>query len=128
MASSAKGDISFNHENNFVEINFSGRIKGAYILSIFEEVVSSEQYKSGMSRIWDMSDADLSSLDPAMVEELSRCSLSHPIGTNLVKVAVVSSKGINMIILKLLKAYSRDLLNIVETFSSIQDAMDWVIN
>ena len=41
------------------------------------------------------------------------------------KVAVVSSKGINMTLLELFKIVSKDFRKIVETFRSIQNAKDW---
>jgi hypothetical protein len=126
MKSITSEKFNFDQESNFVEINLSGEIKETDIFSTFEEVVNSKQYKLGMARIWDLRRADLSSMDLGMLKELSSISLPYQNGISNVKVAVVSSKGINMTLLEMFKIVSRDFRKIVETFHSIQNAKDWV--
>jgi hypothetical protein len=118
--------FNFDQKNNFVEIILSGEIKENDIFSTFEEVVNAKQYELGMARIWDLRRADLSSMDTEMLKELSRISLPYQNGINKVKVAVVSSKGINMTLLEMFKIVSKDFRKMVETFRSVQSAKEWV--
>lgn len=85
-------DLQIDEEKNIACIKLSGQLDKKSILDAFDSAVSDKRYKSGMGRLWDFRDADLSSLETSTVVEMTKYSTRFPPGINDVKVAFVTSR------------------------------------
>ncbi len=126
LGSKAWVEIVFEGKGSYVSISVEGQITYKGFSDIFDIVVSSEEYKPSMGRIWDLSQADLSELDMNSLQGLTEFIQLYPKGIKDSKVALVSLKKINMGTCKLFKTYSTDVDAIVEVFEKFEDAAEWI--
>ncbi len=61
-------DFLFDSETNTVSIRLVGSLDRETILGALDACVSDDRYRSGMGRLWDFREADLSSLDLAVAQ------------------------------------------------------------
>ena len=105
----------------------SGLLDSKDILNTFDRAVSDEKYKSGMGRIWDFTDIDLSSIDSDAIPNMARHSLSFPPGISDVKVAFVVTKTMEYGLTRMFQVHSaQGAKTKVLIFSTIDEAEKWM--
>jgi hypothetical protein len=87
-------DLTFDLEKNIVHIRLSGRLDRDTIVAALDRTVSHEKYQTGMARLWDFRDADLSFLRSETIAEMGSYSLKYSPGIRDVKVAFVTRRDL----------------------------------
>lgn len=126
LETDATVEIDFNPLNDYVHVIVEGHIDFEGFSNVLSTIVTSPDYKNCMARIWTLSDADLSDLDMDALQELTKLVQKYPKGIKDSKVALVSSKKINMGLCKLFKTYSGEEESVVEVFEEFDDAVEWI--
>jgi hypothetical protein len=121
-----KVEIIFNKSKDYVHVTVEGRVDFSDFSNIFDIIVTSPDHKSSMGRIWTLSDSDLSDMDVYALQNLTKFVRQYPKGIKDSKVALVSSKKINIGLCKLFKTYSIEEDTIVEVFEKFEDAERWI--
>lgn len=120
-------EVTFDQGGRFVCIKLTCTLTFKLLLDIFEEVTNSPLYSESMPRIWDVNEADLSSLDHETLVEVSKISSNRKEDVSHAKVAVISSQPLNESVLKLFQIHSRDLnQTTLEIFKTPEEAKVWV--
>jgi hypothetical protein len=119
-----KIEVLFNE--NHVLIRLNGLFTIDDLLSCFDYVVNHYDYKLGMSRIWELTNAHFEIRESDEIEILANYSLLFPPGINNVKVALVSDVNNNWILIQLFKAHTQNTKLKVEAFNSLHQAQNWV--
>ena len=111
---------------NIAHIKLSGPLSKEAILSVFDLAVSDKRYKKGMGRLWDFSDADLSSLSVLTVIDMAQYSLKFSKGINDVKVAFVANKDLEYGLSRMFEM-SSNAKTPIRVFRTISDAEEWLM-
>jgi len=119
-------DILFDETKNIAYIKITGLVSSKEILKAFDIAVSSEKYKTGMGRLWDFTEADLSSIDSYTIREMAQYSLSFPPGINDVKVAFATDKTLEYGLSRMFQGFS-DAKTTIRVFKTIKQAETWMI-
>ena len=119
-------ELQFDEGRNIAHIKVSGELSERIILDAFDATVSHKKYRNGMSRLWDFSDADLSSLDAATVSRMAKYSATFPPGINDVKVAFATTTPLEYGLTRMFEAHSQDVLTQVRVFHTIEEAVTWL--
>lgn len=119
-------DLRIDDEKGIAYIKFSGAIDKEAILAAFDAAVSDPSYKPGMARLWDFRDADLSSLDAAVIAEMAEYPTRFPEGICDVKVAFVVGRQLEYGLTRMFQAFSHDAQTTTSTFYSIEEAEAWL--
>jgi len=119
-------DILFDETKNIAYIKITGLVSSKEILKAFDIAVSSEKYKTGMGRLWDFTEADLSSIDSYTIREMAQYSLSFPPGINDVKVAFATDKTLEYGLSRMFQSFS-DAKTPIRVFKTIKQAETWMI-
>jgi hypothetical protein len=119
-------DLRIDEEKNIAYIKLSGLLSRKVILSAFDLTVSDKRYKNGMGRLWDFTEADLSSLDTATVIEMAQYSLQFPPGINDVKVAFVTSRDLEYGLSRMFEMSSKSKTPI-RVFRVMDEAEKWMM-
>lgn len=119
-------ELVIDEKKNIAYIKLSGVLNQETILGAFDLTVADKRYKTGMGRLWDFRDADLSGLDADMISELGRHSLKFPAGINDVKVAFVTSRSLEFGLSRMfgLVAEAKTPTNV---FRSMEEAEKWMM-
>ena len=113
--------------SEYVLIRLKGHIVADDIISATHRIRVLPGYRSGMSEIWDASEADLSDMDDNSIRDLSNQLLKLWENGEAGKIAIVSEKEINKgLILLFIEYYNAGRFE-VQTFESMLDATQWVI-
>jgi hypothetical protein len=119
-------DIRIDEEINIAYIKLSGLLRKKVILSAFDLTVSDKRYKTGMGRLWDFRDADLSSLDTKTITEMAQYSLRFPPGINDVKVAFVTDRDLEYGLTRMFEMSSKATTPI-QVFREMDEAEKWMM-
>ena len=119
-------DLRIDAENNIAYIKLSGLLTKKLILGAFDVTISDNGYKTGMGRLWDFRDADLSSMDTETINEMAQYSLRFPSGINDVKVAFVTSRDLEYGLSRMFEMSSRAPTPI-RVFRSMDEAEKWMM-
>ncbi len=119
-------DIRFNKTKNIAYIKITGPVSSEKILEAFDIAVSSKKYKKGMGRLWDFTEADLSSIDSYTIRKMAQYSLSFPPGINDVKVAFATDKTLEYGLSRMFQSFS-DAKTPIRVFKTIKQAEQWLI-
>jgi len=87
-------ELRFDEERNLVSIELKGSLTREVILGALDACISDERYRSGMGRLWDFNEADLSSLAADTIKEMAQYSLKFPPGVGDVRVAFVTNRDL----------------------------------
>jgi len=118
-------DIQFDETKNIAYIKITGPASSKQVLEAFDIAVSSEKYKKGMGRLWDFTEADLSSINSDTIREMAQYSLSFPSGINDVKVTFVTNKTLEYGLSRMFEA-SSNAKTPIKVFKTIEKAEKWM--
>ena len=118
-------DMKFDAAKNIVYIKITGLASSKQILKSFDAAVSSKKYKKGMGRLWDFTEADLSSIDSGTIREMAQYSLSFPAGINDVKVAFATNRTLEFGLARMFEA-SSNAKTPIKVFKTIEQAEKWM--
>ena len=119
-------DIRISKKKNIAYIKITGPTKSEEILKAFDITVSSKEYKKGMGRLWDFTEADLSSIDSYTIRKMAQYSLSFPAGINDVKVAFATAKTLEFGLSRMFQA-SSEAKTPIRVFKTINQAEKWMM-
>ena len=119
-------DLKIDEDKNLAYIKLSGQLNRKIILDAFDLTVSDKRYKSGMGRLWDFRDADLSSLESETVIEMAQYSKRFPPGINDVKVAFVASRDFEYGLSRMFEMSSESKTPIM-VFRTMEEAEKWMV-
>ena len=119
-------ELQFDEDLNIARIKLSGELSERIVLDAFDAAVSHEEYRNGMHRLWDFSDADLSSFDATTVSRMAKYSAKFPPGINDVKVAFVATQPLEYGLTRMFEAYSEDVDTMVRVFHTMNEAVTWL--
>lgn len=114
-------------EKGIAYIKMSGNLQKKDILEAFDVAVADKRYRSGMNRLWDYRDADLSALDSATIAEMAQYSSKFPDGINDAKVAFLVGRKLEFGLTRMFAAYASEMSSTVKVFYSLEDAEAWLI-
>ena len=119
-------DIRFDKTKNIAYIKITGPVSSTEILKAFDTAVASKEYKKGMGRLWDFTEADLSSIDSYTIREMAQYSLSFPAGINDVKVAFATAKTLEFGLSRMFQSAS-EARTPIRVFKTIKQAEEWMV-
>ena len=119
-------DLYFDEEKYIAYVKLSGRLDKKVILSAFDLTVSDKRYRIGMGRLWDLSDADLSSLANETIIEMAQYSKRFPRGINNVKVALVAFQDLEFGLSRMFEM-SSTAKTPIQVFRTIAEAEKWMM-
>jgi len=119
-------NLRIDEAKNIAYIALSGRLTERVILDAFDASVSSEDYKSGMGRLWDFTKADLSSLNSSTIRRMAQHSKEFPPGINDVKVAFVVDRPVEYGLARMFEAFSQDASTEIAVFYRLEEAEAWM--
>ncbi len=117
--------LRIDKENNIAYIKLSGQLDRKIILDAFDQTVSDKDYKHGMGRLWDFTDADLSLLSSSDVIDMAQYSMKFPPGINDVKVAFVTSGNLSFGLSRMFASTSLSDTPI-KVYKRIEEAEGWL--
>jgi len=120
-------ELQIDEEKNIAYIKLSGLLSEKDILSAFDATVSSENYKKGMGRLWDLRDVNLSSLSPAGVDRMAQYPLKFSAGIDDVKVGIVATRPLEFGIARMAEGCSSDSKTKIHVFNDMEEAERWMI-
>ena len=119
-------DIRFDKKKNIAYIKITGPTTSEEILKAFDITVSSNEYKKGMGRLWDFTEADLSSIGSYTIRKMAQYSLSFPPGINDVKVAFATNRTLEFGLSRMFQSVS-GAKTPIQVFKTIEQAEKWMI-
>ena len=119
-------DLRIDEKRDIAYIKLSGLLSKKVILNALDFTVSDKRYKKGMGRLWDLRDADSSSLDSVIITEMAQYSLKFPPGINDVKVAFVTSRDIEYGLSRMFEMSSKAKTPI-RVFRAMDEAEKWMM-
>jgi hypothetical protein len=119
-------DLRFDQEKNIAYIKLAGELSEETVLGAFDLAVSDGQYASGMGRLWDFTEADLTSLNAATIQAMAQYSLRFPPGINDVKVAFVASRDLEFGLSRMFEMTSKAKTPI-HVFRGMDEAESWMM-
>ena len=119
-------DLRIDEEKNIAYIALAGRLTERVVLDAFDAAVSSEEYKKGMGRLWDFTDADLSLLNSETIRRMAQHSKSFPPGINDVKVAFMAGRPLEFGLSRMFEAFSMDARTEIAVFHTLEEAEAWM--
>ena len=121
-------NLRFDSDRNTVYIELTGAPDQATFLSTLDAVVAHPEYRKGMPRLWDLRNADLSSLTPQTIAEMARYSTGLAEGFGDVKVVFVTARALAFGFARMFEAYTRTQDARIGVFSTIEDAETWIVD
>ena len=118
--------LRIDETKNIAYIKITGSVSSKDILEAFDVAVSSEEYKKGMGRLWDFTEADLSAIDSDTIREMAQYSLSFPPGINDVKVAFVTERPLEFGLSRMFQRSSHAKTPI-GVFRKMEEAEKWMM-
>ena len=118
-------EITWNKDKNIVCIRLTGILDKEMILNAFDQAVSDHRYVSGMGRLWDFRDADLSSISSSTIRAMTRHPQKYPNGIGNVKVAFVTSRDLEYGLTNVFK-FSSEAATPINLYRSIEEAEAWL--
>ena len=119
-------ELKIDQDKNIAYIKIKGSVTSKQVLNAFDTAVSDPQYKKGMARLWDFTEADLSAIDSDTIFQMAQYSLRFPPGINDVKVAFVTSRPLEYGLARMFEMTSRAKTPI-SVFESIDEAQKWMM-
>ena len=119
-------DLRFDKDTNLAYIRLTGMLTKDLILAAFDAAVYDDGYASGMGRIWDFREADLSLLNPPTIASIARYPTRFPPGINDVKVAFVCGRELEYGLSRMFEALSADGDTKISVFYSMEEAETWM--
>jgi hypothetical protein len=119
--------LRFDAGKNLACIKMSGPLSGPAILSAFDAAVDSPEYRPGMARLWDFTEADPSSLDSETLRQMALHSLRFPPGVRDVRVAFVAPTDLGFGLARMFEAFSDGVAAITpRVFHTRDEAEAWL--
>ena len=119
-------ELKVNSDKNYCTIKLTGLLTRDMILHAFDASVSHIHHISGMGRLWDFTEADLSLLNSNTIQAMAHYSLKFPKGINDVKVAFAVTRDLEYGLTKIFEAFSAKAKTNIEIFRSLEEAQEWV--
>lgn len=121
-------DLRIDETKNIAYIKMTGKVLSKDFLGAFDLAVSSEKYKKGMGRLWDLREIDLSSLKSNAIRSMAQYSLNFPAGIRDVKVAFVVRVSFAYGLTRMFQTYS-DIYakSQVMIFDTVEKAEKWLM-
>lgn len=119
-------ELKYDNDKNICKIKLSGLLTRDIILHAFDASVSHINHKTGMGRLWDFTEADLSLLNSDTIQAMAQYSLRFPKGINDVKVAFAVARDLEYGLSKIFQAFSSKAKTKIEVFRSIEGAEEWL--
>ena len=119
-------DIKIDETKNIAYIKLTGPLSSKEILNAFDATVSHEDYKKGMGRLWDFTNANLSSIDSETIRSMAQHSLKYTPGINDVKVAFVVTRTTEYGLSRMFQLSSQAKTPI-DVFKSTVEAENWLM-
>ena len=119
-------ELKIYRDKNLAYIRITGFVIPETILNAFDKTVSHPQYRKGMGRLWDFTEADPSSLETEAITGIREYSLKFPSGINDVKVAIVSAKDLGFGLARMFEITTRAKTPI-SVFRTVEEAEDWLL-
>jgi hypothetical protein len=120
-------DLRIDEAKNIAYIALSGQLTERVILDAFDAAVTSEQYNKGIGRLWDFTNADLSSLKSDAIRRMAQYSIGFPPGINDVKVAFVAGRPLEFGLSRMFEAFSTEANTKIAVFRSVDAAEEWIM-
>ena len=118
--------LNIDGDDNIAYIRLTGILTKEMILDAFDAAVSHQTYQSGMGRLWDFRDADLSSIASDTVKAMAQYSLRFRPGINDVKVAFVAGRDFEFGLSRMFEMSSNSKTPI-RVFRSMKEAREWMM-
>lgn len=119
-------ELTVDETKGIAYIRLSGLLSEEVILSAFDAAVADERYRSGMGRLWDFREADLSALDTLTIVAMAKHSTRFSAGINDVKVSFVVGRDLEYGLTRMFQAFSGDAETDVAVFLSMEEAEAWM--
>ena len=119
-------ELKYDNDKNICSIKLTGLLTRDIILHAFDASVSHVNHKSGMGRLWDFTEADLSLLTSDTIQAMAQYSRKFPKGINDVKVAIAVKRDLEYGLSKIFQAFSSQAKTNIEIFRSLEEAEEWV--
>lgn len=119
-------EIRFDPDRSFVYIKLYCTLTLELLKEVFEEITTSSQFSADMVRIWDINDADLSSIDDETLKKISIIPTSQQPEVSQGRVAIVSNQPLSESLIKLFLIHAKDLNQLnLEIFKTKEQAEAW---
>ena len=118
-------ELRFDEKRKIAHIRMSGALSSEEILGAFDAAVSDDRYRDGMGRLWDLREADLSSLDAQIIVSMAQYSLKYPPGVNDAKVAFVTARDLEFGLSRMFELSSKANTPI-RVFREMREAEEWL--
>lgn len=109
-------------------IKIYGCIYESDIRQAFNSVISNSEYKKGMCRLWDLSEADLSTIDNASLESLAKISTDYSPEFDKTKVAVVAPQDLEFGMMRVYERISERQDYLFSPFRTMEEAENWLMS
>jgi hypothetical protein len=118
--------IEIDNNKGIAYINIIGCAFESDLRNAFNSVISSSSYKKGMYKLWDLSDADLSSIDNASLESLAKTSRDCSLENDKAKIAVVAPQDLEFGMMRVYERVSERKDYKFAPFRSLEQAEKWL--
>ncbi len=118
--------IEIDEAKGIAYVKVYGCIYESDIRQAFHSVISSSDYKKGMHRLWDLSEADLSTIDNASLESLAKMSMDYSPTFDRTKVAVVAPQDLEFGMMRVYERISERKDYIFSPFRALEEAEKWL--
>lgn len=119
--------INFHIEENYILTEVKGHLQYQDIENIFRQIIQSDEFTENLVRVYDVSAADLSSVDFQVLEKIIKFTEQFLNQRPESKVAFISSRPINQPILELYRVFSAKKNKEIGVFSSFKEAKKWFL-
>lgn len=120
-------EISFDQDRGVCYLRLAGQPDKQEILAAFDAAVTDERYSSGMGRLWDFRNADLSLLNAGTIAAMAEHPMQYPSGINDVKVAFVASRALEFGLSRMFEVFASSAGDTkVRVFYSLDEAESWL--
>lgn len=92
-----------------------------------QEILSSNEYPCDVATLWDLRDMDFSNIDLAFQKKLVEVRRRFKTQRGAAKIALVYSDELAEPLIKQYSALSKDLSHSTKSFTSVPEAMYWLI-
>ncbi|MBU2513871.1 hypothetical protein KJ966_21235 [bacterium] len=119
-------EIVFYKDQNYFLIKAIGNLNVQDITANLKEVFGSQNYKTGMNGLWDLSKADLYDLTPESVAILAEEMMELAENAEKTLAAIVSEKSINLGLINLFTEHFQNDHTEIKVFDCLNDAIQWI--
>ncbi|MCG8337435.1 MAG: hypothetical protein MJE63_23275 [Proteobacteria bacterium] len=119
--------IEIDEAKGIAYIKVYGCLYESDIRQAFKSVISSSDYKKGMYRLWDLSEADLSTIDNASLESLAKVSADYSPEMDRTKVAVVAPQDLEFGMMRVYERISERKDYLFSPFRTLAEAEKWLM-